>query len=55
MGRISITPKRLATVLTVGGGVTAAIGVALVYFPAALILGGLGLAALGLFAVEVDA
>lgn len=54
MGRISITPKRLAAVLTILGAAVAVGGVALVYVPAALILGGASLAGIGLFVVEVD-
>lgn len=51
---MALTPKLIATALTIVGVTAAAIGVALIYFPAALILIGVGLAAGGLFGFEVD-
>jgi len=46
-------PKRLADALILTGLGLAVAGVALVYPPAALILGGAGLVAFGALAIEV--
>ena len=43
------TPLNLAAGLTIAGAITAVAGVALIYPPAALILGGCLLVAAGLF------
>lgn len=48
-----IPMKHLATALVIAGGLVAVYGVALIYLPAALILGGSALVAAGLYA-EVD-
>jgi hypothetical protein len=43
-----MTPERLAAFLVIAGMAVAIVGVALVYIPAAVIAGGVCLAALGL-------
>jgi len=46
-------PKRLADLLILAGLGLAVAGIALIYPPAAFIVAGAGLAAFGLFVVEV--
>ena len=45
--------RRLADLFTVAGLVLAVTGVAAIYWPAALIVAGVGLAAIGLLVIEV--
>jgi len=46
-------PKHFAWVFVVGGWTTAALGIAMLSSPAALIFAGMGVVALGLLAVDV--
>lgn len=48
-----MTPHRMALALVTAGCALAVLGVAMLSIPAAVILAGLGVAALGLFAIEV--
>lgn len=51
---MGMTPKRMADLCILTGLALATVGVALVFPPAALIAGGIGLAAFGLLGIEVD-
>jgi hypothetical protein len=46
-------PKRLADLCILTGLALATVGIALIFPPAALVAAGAGLAAFGLFAIEV--
>ena len=48
-----LAPPRRAWLLVASGGLFVVAGVALIYPPAAVILAGVGLLALGLFGIEV--
>lgn len=49
-----MTRKRLATLLVIVGGLLAALGLGLIYLPAALIVSGAGLVGYGLVGVEIE-
>ena len=48
-----MTPKRLADLCILAGLALAVTGVAVIYWPVALIFAGIGLATFGLFVVQV--
>jgi hypothetical protein len=50
---MGMKPKRLSDLLILAGLALAVAGIALIYPPAALIVGGAGLAAFGLFVIEM--
>jgi hypothetical protein len=50
-----MTAKRLADLCILAGLALVVVGILLIYPPAALIVGGAGLAAFGAFAIEVRA
>jgi hypothetical protein len=52
MGRVK--PRLVALAASLIGGALTAVGVAMVYLPAGVIVGGVGLAAFGLFVIDVD-
>lgn len=54
MGSAPLTPNRIALVLSVVGVAALLTGVALIYVPAALIVGGVLFLAAGLFGVDVE-
>jgi hypothetical protein len=50
MGRFTLNAKQIAIALTVFGGLLACIGIGLIYFPASMVVGGVAMTCLGLFA-----
>jgi hypothetical protein len=52
--RRRISRRAVAASVTLAGGGLAACGTALIFLPAGVILGGLGLVAYGLLAIDID-
>lgn len=50
-----ITRRAIAAVVAVAGCAVTAIGIGLIYLPAALIAGGIAIAAFGFLAIDVEA
>lgn len=54
MGRVPLNPSRIAALITLAGVASLIAGLALIYVPAAFVVGGAGLIALGLFGVDIE-
>lgn len=54
MGRFALKPNQIAAALVLVGILIACVGIGFIFWPAALIVGGAALTAVGLFGIELD-